>query len=361
VEIDTLALSLQRMRDSLENSAEQARAERRLTATVFEQLPDGLVVVDSRLTVVEANRRFSQMVGVPMVVGRPLYDLLRQRGLAEIFEAAIRTGEARERTIALSDDIVWFLAAIPLPEGSRGAVIGVLRDVTRLERAESMRRRFVADVSHELRTPVASIAAAAETLTSGEADETEERELLEVVQRQTARMAELVRDLMDLAQIESGGAELSSEDIPIGEVFRDAIGDLEPEIAARGIEVEIDAEDSMTVRGDRRRLGQILRNLLDNAVKFSPDDGVVRLSAGRENGRAYFAVADEGPGIPRGEQDRIFQRFYQVDRSRSKVRPGSGLGLAIVKHLVQLHGGEVTVQSEPGAGATFRVSLPGGD
>src|SRR5262249_31780950 len=193
-EIDTLALSLQRMRDSLESSAEQARAERRLTATVFEHLPDGLVVVDARLTVVEANRRFSQMVGVPMVLGRPLYDLLRQRGLAEIFEAALRTGEARERTIALSDEIVWFLAAIPLPEGSRGAVIGVLRDVTRLERAESMRRRFVADVSHELRTPVASIAAAAETLASGEADEAEERELLAVVQRQTDRMAEMVRD-----------------------------------------------------------------------------------------------------------------------------------------------------------------------
>jgi two-component system phosphate regulon sensor histidine kinase PhoR len=359
-EIDTLAVSLQRMRDTLESSAEQARAERRLTATVFEQLPDGLVVVDSRMNVVEANRRFSQMVGVPMVVGRPLYDLLRQRGLAEIFEAALRTREAGERTIALSGDIVWFVAAIPLPEGSRGALIGVVRDVTRLELAESMRRRFVADVSHELRTPVASIAAAAETLASGEIDETERRELLEVVQRQTARMAELVRDLMDLAQIESGGAELTTEEVAIGEVFREAMGDLSGEISSRGIDVRIEAADSMTVRGDRRRLGQILRNLLDNAVKFSPDRGVVRLSAGRENGRAYFAVEDQGPGIPKGEQDRIFQRFYQVDRSRSKARPGSGLGLAIVKHLVQLHGGEVTVRSEPGAGAIFKVSLPAG-
>ena len=360
-ELDTLAVSLQRMRDSLESAAEEARAERRLTALVFEQLPDGLVVVDAHLTVVEANRRFSQMVGVPAVVGRPLYDLLRHRGLAEIFEGALRTRETGERTVALSDEIVWFVAAIPLPEGSRGTLIGVVRDVTRLERAESMRRRFVADVSHELRTPVASIAAAAETLASGDVEEADRRELLEVVQRQTARMAELIRDLMDLAQIESGGAELAAEEVPIGEIFRDAVGDLETEIAARGIDVRIEAAETTTVRGDRRRLGQILRNLLDNAVKFSPDRGVVRLSAGREDGRAYFSVADQGPGIARSEQDRIFQRFYQVDRSRSKTRPGSGLGLAIVKHLVQLHGGEVTVQSEPGAGATFRVWLPEGD
>jgi two-component system phosphate regulon sensor histidine kinase PhoR len=359
-EVETLAASIQRMRDSLEQSAEEARAERRRTAMVFEQLPDGLVVVDSRLVVVDANARFSRMIGVTVVVGRPLYDLLRHRGLLEVFEATLGTGETRERTIALSDDLVWYVAAIPLPPGSRGAAIGVLRDVTRLERAESMRQRFVADVSHELRTPVASIAAAAETLAGGDVEEADSRELLDMIQRQTSRMAELIRDLMELAQIESGGAELQTEDVPVLGMFQETLRDFEPELARRRLRIKIDGADSITMRGDRRRLGQIVRNLLDNAVKFSPEDGTITFAAGREGGRAFFSISDEGLGIPRGEQDRIFQRFYQVDRSRSKARPGSGLGLAIVKHLVQLHGGEITVASEPGRGSTFRVSFPAG-
>jgi two-component system phosphate regulon sensor histidine kinase PhoR len=359
-EVETLAASIQRMRDSLQQAADEARAERRLTAMVFEQLPAGLVVVDSRLAVVDANARFSRMIGVPAVAGRPLYDLLRHRALFEVFESTLQTGEPLERTIALSDEIVWSVTAIPLPAGSRGAAIGVVRDVTRFERAESMRQRFVADVSHELRTPVASIAAAAETLAGGGVEKTDSRELLEMIQRQAGRMAELIRDLMDLAQIESGGARLQVEDVPVSDLFREALHDLDAEVSRRRLEIRVEGADSVTIRGDRRRLGQVVRNLLDNAVKFSPDEGTITLTAGEETGGRFFSISDEGPGIPRGERERIFQRFYQVDRSRSKARAGSGLGLAIVKHLVQLHGGTIAVASEPGRGSTFRVSFPAG-
>ena len=129
---------------------------------------------------------------------------------------------------------------------------------------------------------------------------------------------------------------------------------------SRDVAIRLEGPDGITVEGDRRRLGQILRNLLDNAVKFSPSSGTVRIVVGQIDGRPWIVVGDEGPGIPAGEQDRIFQRFYQVDRSRSKVRPGTGLGLAIVKHLAQLHGAEVTVTSEPGSGSAFRVTFRGG-
>ena len=357
-EVALLGASLQRMRESLEREAERAEAERRLAATVFEQLPDGLVVVDSRLQVLESNARFSRMIGVSSSAGRALYDLLRHRSVYELFETTLRSGETTDRTVRLSDEVVWQVTVVALPEGSRAAAVGVLRDITRLERTESMRRTFVADVSHELRTPIASIAAAAETLSDGTPEEAEKDDLLRLILRQSERMRELLSDLMDLAQIESGGVELATEEIPLSTVLRDVAADLAGQAAERKIRVELVGGGSATVVGDRRRLGQIVRNLLDNAIKFSPDGGIVTLRAGRKEGAPFLTVTDEGPGIPRAEQDKIFQRFYQVDRSRSKSRPGTGLGLAIVKHLVHLHGGAIEVESEPGSGSTFRIRFP---
>ncbi|HEY7574779.1 MAG TPA: ATP-binding protein, partial [Thermoanaerobaculia bacterium] len=357
-EVQLLGAALTRMKQSLEDSAERAQAERMLTATVFEQLPDGLVVVDEKFHVLEANARFAAMTGVTAPAGRALYDLLRHREVFEIFENALKTRETGEKTVRLADDIVWHVTVVALREGSRAAAIGVLRDVTRLERTEGMRRTFVADVSHELRTPIASIAAAAETLAEGEPDPTESAELLSLIRRQSERMRELIDDLMDLAQIESGAVELRKEEFSLSHLLREIASDLSTAAGRRSISIALLADGEIPVEADRRRLTQIIRNLLDNAIKFSREGGVVRLGAGRNGREVFFAIEDEGPGIPRAEQEKIFQRFYQVDRSRSKARPGTGLGLAIVKHLVQLHGGRIEVESEAGRGSTFRVRLP---
>jgi two-component system phosphate regulon sensor histidine kinase PhoR len=357
-EVQLLGASLRRMKDSLERSAERADAERRLAAMVFEQLPDGLVVVDARLHVLESNARFARMIGVPAPAGRALYDLLRHRALYELFESTLKTRETAERTVRLADELVWQVTVVALPEGSRAAAVGVLRDVTRLERTESMRRTFVADVSHELRTPIASIAAAAETLAEGETDEADTAQLLDLIRRQSDRMRELIDDLMDLAQIESGAVELRKEVLSLSTLLQEVARDLASAAAARSTRIVVDANGQIPVEADRRRLVQIIRNLLDNAIKFSRGGGTVRLYGGREGGEVFFAIVDEGPGIPRAEQEKIFQRFYQIDRSRSKAVPGTGLGLAIVKHLVQLHGGRIEVESEVGSGSTFRVHLP---
>ncbi|MGH9365566.1 MAG: ATP-binding protein [Thermoanaerobaculia bacterium] len=357
-EVQLLAAAVQRMKDSLARAAERAETERRLAAMVFEQLPDGLVVVDSKLHVLESNARFSRMIGVATPDGRALYDLLRQRTLYEAFEMTLRTAETTDRTVRLADDTVWQVTVVWLPEGFRAAAVGVLRDVTRLERTEAMRRRFVADVSHELRTPIASIAVAAETLSEGGADETETAQLLGLIRRQSDRMRELIDDLMDLAQIESGSVELREEDISVPSLLREVAAELSPAAAEKRVEIAVECEDLAAVRGDRRRLGQIVRNLLDNAVKFSPEAAPVTLKGRREAGQIVLSVTDRGAGIPKSEQEKIFQRFYQVDRSRSKIQPGTGLGLAIVKHLVHLHGGTIEVESEVGRGSTFRVRLP---
>jgi two-component system phosphate regulon sensor histidine kinase PhoR len=346
------------MKDSLVAALARAESERRLTAMVFERLPDGLVIVDDRLHVLEANERFSRMIGVPAPAGRALYDLLRLRSLFELFEKTVRTREVSQLTARLADDVVWEVLVLPLPAGSRAAAVGVLRDVTRLERTEAMRRTFVADVSHELRTPIASIGAAAETLAEGGVARAEAAELSALILRQTGRMRELIDDLMDLAQIESGAVVLEHERLPLLALLTEVADDLGASARDQEIEVHVSGDPEVTVFGDRRRIGQIVRNLLDNAIKFSPAGGRVDLEAFDEARQPGFSVTDQGPGIPRAERDKIFQRFYQVDRSRSKTRPGSGLGLSIVKHIVHVHGGSIEVVDGPSRGARFVVRFP---
>ncbi|HEY3125101.1 MAG TPA: ATP-binding protein [Thermoanaerobaculia bacterium] len=359
-EVQLLGAALQRMKDSLARAAERAEAERRLTALVFEKLPDGLVVLDSRLHILEANERFSQMIGIATPVGRALYDVVRLRALYEIFETSLKSGEAMERTVRIADELIWQVLVVPLPAGSRAAAVGVLRDVTRLERTESMRRTFVADVSHELRTPIASIAAAAETLEEAAPDEAERRELVTLIQRQSARMRELIDDLMDLAQIESGAVELTREIVPVMGLLSEVAQDLAADASRRRVQIVVTGDRDASILADRRRLLQVARNLVDNAIKFSPGGEPVGLCVESGPGWAGFSISDHGPGIPRAEREKIFQRFYQIDRSRSKTRPGTGLGLSIVKHLVQLHEGTVEIESEVGRGSLFRVRLPVG-
>lgn len=353
-----LGRALQRMKDSLVAALARTESERRLTAMVFERLPDGLVIVDDRLHVIESNERFARMTGVPSPAGRALYDLLRLRSLFELFEKTLRTGETSHLTAHLPDEVVWEVLVFPLPAGSRAAAVGVLRDITRLERTEAMRRTFVADVSHELRTPISSIAAAAETLGDGGADGAETSELFEVIRRQSERMRELIDDLTDLAQIESGAIGLEKENVVLLPLLREVAQDLASAAREKEIGIVLSGDESAAVPADRRRLAQVARNLLDNAIKFSPDASSIELRAFADPGRAGFSVADRGPGIPKGERDRIFQRFYQIDRSRSKARPGSGLGLSIVKHLVHLHGGSIEVEGNVGEGSRFVVRLP---
>ncbi len=356
-EILELSSALSRMKSSLLESVERVERERRLADAVFETLPDGVVVIDAHYRVIDANRGFRGMTATSDPAGKPLVEILRDRALFAPFEEAIARRAPTDAILRRENDVTWQLAVRPLPPGSRAAAVGILRDVTAFERNEAMRRRFVADVSHELRTPVASIAAAAETLGETEADDPEAPRLVELVRRQAQRMRELIDDLTDLSLIESGQVVLTHEKIDLRALAGEISEELRATARERDVSIRIEGSDGVTVEGDRRRLGQILRNLLDNAVKFSPAGGSVRIRIDRRDGKPSLAVEDDGPGIPLAEQDRIFQRFYQVDRSRSKVRPGTGLGLAIVKHLTQLHGAEVTVASQPGRGSAFRVTF----
>jgi two-component system phosphate regulon sensor histidine kinase PhoR len=358
-------------------AAERAGSEkaRLLARTVFEQVPVGLLVVDEALDLLDANPAalslFRAPAGAPR---RALVDLVREPAILKLFEA----GSAPTRDNPLPSEVlrvafdsvperVLEVTVRALPHAVKigePAAVGVVRDVTEHERTETMRRRFVSDVSHELRTPVAAIRAAVETLAVEEELPADLARLLDILKRQSGQLQDLVSDLTDLSQIESGAVTLALEDLPLKLLLTGVVNDLAAFAQARNVAVEVEAPDGLGVSGDRRRLAQVFRNLIDNAIKFSPAGARVDVLAeplaarAGDPPRAIVHVVDRGIGIPRMELGNIFQRFYRVDPSRAKSVPGTGLGLAIVKHLLILHHGSIAVDSELGKGSRFSVTLP---
>jgi two-component system, OmpR family, sensor histidine kinase SenX3 len=238
-----------------------------------------------------------------------------------------------------------------------GAVVAVARDRTEARAVERVRRDFVANASHELKTPVASIQAIAETLRHAAAEDPEARtRFLERLELEATRLARLVGDLLDLSRLEGGLAE--SEVVDFGRVVSEEVERLRPRAGRAGLRVVVDSADDVKVRGSESDLGLMVHNLLDNAIRYSPDGGEVRATLAARDGRAELRIADTGLGIPARDLARVFERFYRVDPARSRSTGGTGLGLAIVRHVAQSHGGDVEVRSVLGAGSTFIVRLP---
>lgn len=234
------------------------------------------------------------------------------------------------------------------------------RLLAEMRRLEEVRRDFVANVSHELRTPLASVKAYAETLREGGLEDASNRlEFVGEIERSADRMTRLVDDLLVLSEIESGKRAQALESVSLMRLTSEVVATLRPLAERKRIGLRLDPfQDVPDVRADRGQLKQVLTNLVDNAIKYTGEDGTVRIHARVEGGRAVVSVSDTGPGIAAEHLPRIFERFYRVDKARSRELGGTGLGLAIVKHLVEAHGGAVSVESEPGRGSTFRFSLP---
>jgi two-component system phosphate regulon sensor histidine kinase PhoR len=377
-ETQEVFLALARFARLVAAEREGSEKTRLLARTVFEQVPVGLLVVDRGLALLDANPAALSLFHVPPGAPRAaLVDLVRHPDALRLFEAGVATADAAAPPSSavlrfggeLTPEQVLEITvrAVPHREPSgEPAAIGVVRDVTEREVTETMRRRFVSDVSHELRTPIAAIRAAVETLAGEDALPPDIARLLGILERQSSEMEALVSDLTDLSQIESGAVTLQLERVSLGPLLLSVVRDLQAAADARGVAVAVEAPEGLAVSGDRRRLAQVFRNLVDNAVKFSPAGARVDVLA--EGGApgpdglssCVVHVVDRGIGIPRSEQARIFQRFYRVDPSRAKSVPGTGLGLAIVKHLLILHGGSIRLESEPGKGSRFTVSLPAG-
>lgn len=374
-ETESVFHALHRFADLVAREREGSEKARVLARSVFEEVPVGLVVVDRSLALLDVNPAARLLFGVPPAAPCPaLHDVVRDPQVLNLFRILITAGGAGEEPSSPvvvkmegreGGERLLEVAARAVPgthlEGEPAA-IGVARDVTERERTERMRRQFVSDVSHELRTPLATVRAASEALAGEELLDEAAARLAAIIERQAGQMQDLVSDLTDLSQIESGAVTLQLEEVPLQGLLAGVVKDLEGVARAKRVEVALEVWAGLAVRGDRRRLAQVFRNLVDNAVKFSPAgarvDVVARAPKASGGGEILVEVIDRGIGIPASEQAKVFQRFYRVDPSRSKATPGTGLGLAIVKHLLILHGGSIRVESEPLRGSRFTVVLP---
>jgi two-component system phosphate regulon sensor histidine kinase PhoR len=297
------------------------------------------------------------------VEGRRPLEVARVPALQEALDEALRADHPTTREMALGGVqekvIRASLAALRDGEATVGAV-AVFHDVTELKRLERARREFVANVSHELRTPLTAIKGYAENLRDGGLqDPAVAAQFVDVIHRNAERLRSLIEDLLDLSSVEQGQARLTLGPVRLADVVAQAAAVIRPAAQKKGQTLTLDLAEGLSApRADRDRLAQVLINLLENAVKFTPEGGRIAVSGSAAPGRVVLSVSDTGVGIPPDEVPRIFERFYRVDRSRDRREGGTGLGLAIAKHLVQAMGGTIQVESAQGAGTTFRVTLP---
>jgi len=359
-ELGTVARALDDSVQQLGGRVEELSRDRARMEAILSGMVEGVLVVDRQGRLQLVNRAAQQMLRVePSAAGRSYVEVIRHPDIAAQLTAALHGEEigGQELTLARDPGRTLLTRAAPVTGPSGGAVL-VLHDITDLRRADQIRRDFVANVSHELRTPLTAIRGYVEALLDEPADAQSTRKFLEIIARHSTRMERLVKDLLRLARLDARQEALETARCDMKQIFNAVTADLAPTIEDKHQRITLDVPaEARHVEGDPAKLHDIVRNLVENAVNYSPEGAEVRLGAAQEDSTYTITVADSGPGIPPEDLTRVFERFYRVDKSRS--RPGgTGLGLAIVKHLVELHGGEAEAQNRPEGGAVFTVKLP---
>src|SRR5688572_3879885 len=365
-ELGTVARALDASVQELGGRLEELSRDRARMGAILAGMVEGVLLVDRQGRLQLANRAAQEMLRVDAsAASRSYLEVIRHPDIAAQLTRALGGEDAGSQEVALSRDPgrTFIARAAPVSGTGGGGAVLVLHDITDLRRADQIRRDFVANVSHELRTPLTAIRGYVEALldedADGAADAESTHKFLEIIARHTTRMERLVKDLLRLARLDARQEALEMARCDVRQIFSGVIADLAPGIEAKCQRVAINVpQDATQVDGDPAKLHDIVRNLVENAVNYSPDGADVTLEASRVNGKYTITVADSGPGIPQADLARVFERFYRVDKSRS--RPGgTGLGLAIVKHLVELHGGEARAENAARGGAVFTVTLPG--
>ncbi|HLJ85438.1 MAG TPA: ATP-binding protein [Candidatus Angelobacter sp.] len=356
-EIAQVAAALDRTARSLEDNFAALRESRAQLEVLLNSMNDGVIAVSPDLKALWANQAMADLVNQPIRIGTAITELLRHPDFLATLHAALHS---RQREIAIVPALLgskaFSVTAEPLPDGG---VVSVLHDISEIERVEKTRRDFIANVSHELRTPLTSIRGYAETLLDS-ADNIDEntRDFLNIIKRNAERMSRLTEDLLVLARVESGEEKLDLHPHSSRLLVQEAAAAMQENARTTGIEITLNGVPETPVIADSYAIHQVLGNLISNALRYAQAGKQIVLGASEKAHVIEFSVKDFGPGIPSEHLPRIFERFYRVDKARSRETGGTGLGLAIVKHIVLNHGGKVRVESVVGHGATFFFTLP---
>jgi two-component system phosphate regulon sensor histidine kinase PhoR len=362
-DLGLLTRSLQRTAPRIRELVESLKLEGARREAILVSMVEGVLAVDKDLRVTFCNHSFARTVGarLPVIPGMPLAELARDPGLREIMTTVLATGERVEQRLTLPAAGAHSFEVLAGPLGgppARGA-LAILHDVTELERLERVRKDFVANVSHELRTPLTAIRGYAETLLEGGLEDLRNnRRFVEIILSQATRLSNIASDLLSLSELESSGATAPPHAVSIRAALESALRTVESAARLQGVTLICEKLEDAKVIGHELRLEQVFVNLLDNAVKFNRPNGEVQIEMRSKNGTVSILIGDTGIGIPSEDLPRVFERFYRVDKARSRAMGGTGLGLSIVKHAVEQMGGTIKVDSRLGEGSEFTIALP---
>jgi two-component system phosphate regulon sensor histidine kinase PhoR len=362
--LGALGVSLNRTAARLDRTIQTLTEERNLSSAILGSMVEGVAVVNGSERLVFANPGFAEILGldVPPTSGSALVEVVRQTELLEAVRQVLG-GESRVQSEIVTGTLRQHYFAITVAAVRAGDTTGavvVLHDITELRKLERVRRDFVANVSHEFRTPLTAIQGFAETLLAGAIDDSQNRtRFLEIILEHSRRLARLTEDLLMLSKMDAERLELEICRLSVSQLIESCLETAQRRGAEKDLRISVSMPQNLPdIAGDRRRLAEVLQNLLDNAIQYTLPGGQIVVSAKSSEEEIILTVSDTGIGIPRADQPRIFERFYRVDVARSREAGGTGLGLAIAKHLVEVHGGRLWVDSEVGQGSQFHFSVP---
>lgn len=363
---DQAGKHLDPLNDPLSQKIEVLEREREEMLAVLTGMVEGVLVINAEEKVVLANAACSRMFGWKSGEwnNRPFWEIMRHRELLDLLKRVLIRGvfENAEISIFMPEEKIIQAQASPVKtgKGEKRGVVCVLHDITHLKKLEHLRTEFVANVSHELKTPLTSIKGFVETLLGGALENPETaRSFLTIIDGHAARLEHLISELLELARLENGELPLQFRPVDLKVLIQRSLQLFESEIRSKRQDLEIECPQTLApVSGDEEKLERALANLIHNAVKFTSEEGKIKIRAREEGGQVKISVSDTGIGIEEDQLPRIFERFYRVDKSRSRKEGGTGLGLSIVKHIAQAHAGSVSVESRVGKGSTFTLSLP---
>jgi len=363
-EIGELAATLNKMSEDIENKIKEIKTQNQELSAVFNSMIEGVIVIDRSGRIVSVNQTVEKIFGIigREAEGRIFLEAVRNNGIAEVIDTVIKEGKPVSKEIALIFPVsrTFEISATPIfdNEAVSGCLV-VIHDITEIRRLETVRSDFIANVSHELKTPLTSIKGFVETLLEGALSDNENsRNFLKIIQDHAERMNCMVDDLLSLAHLESKDITLQRSSFNLRHQLEELIPGLRSQLKKKNIEIRNELPADISVTADKNRIQQVFTNLIDNAIKFNKDNGWIKVYGQEINGKMKICIEDSGAGIPQKDISRIFERFYRIDKARSRELGGTGLGLSIVKHIIELHNGSVGVESTEGFGSKFWFILP---